>query len=252
MEADKTVSTEIEVSMITTGFQTQVVPMPVCRYEILDSASGGNPVAFAIIGQAVFHKWTCDTDTVDTFCMTVHSCTVDDGAGDNLQLLNEEGCAIDRYLMGNLDYPADLMASKEVHVFKYADRPALFFNCQISIAVKEPNAQCVRPTCAEPGGQGDGTGAAAQRFKREAENLVGIVDVSTPELQTLDIEDKAYNNQQLHNLLPSLSPIMISSPQEGVCLSHTTFTLVMILGAGLMIMAVATSAVLMVKRSSKA
>ena len=50
-------------SMITTGFQTQVVPMPVCRYEILDAADGGNPVAFAIIGQAVFHKWTCDTDT---------------------------------------------------------------------------------------------------------------------------------------------------------------------------------------------
>ena len=50
-------------SMITTGFQTQVVPMPVCRYEIFDAAEGGNAVAFAIIGQAVFHKWTCDTDT---------------------------------------------------------------------------------------------------------------------------------------------------------------------------------------------
>jgi hypothetical protein len=62
MEADKTVSTGIEVSEITTGFQTQVVPMPVCRYEILDSPTG-QPVRFAIIGQGVFHKWTCDTDT---------------------------------------------------------------------------------------------------------------------------------------------------------------------------------------------
>lgn len=34
MEADKTVSTQIEVSEITTAFQTQVVPMPVCRYEV--------------------------------------------------------------------------------------------------------------------------------------------------------------------------------------------------------------------------
>lgn len=33
MEADKTVSTQIEVSEITTAFQTQIVPMPVCRYE---------------------------------------------------------------------------------------------------------------------------------------------------------------------------------------------------------------------------
>jgi hypothetical protein len=161
MEADKTVSTDIEVSMITTGFQTQVVPMPICRYEILDSATGGNPVQFAIIGQAVFHKWTCDTDTVDTFCMTVHSCTVDDGNGDSLQLVDETGCAIDKYLLGNLDYPTDLMASKEAHVFKYADRPALFFNCQITILVKEPNAQCVRPQCAEPTGAGDGSGGGA-------------------------------------------------------------------------------------------
>ncbi|VDO52806.1 unnamed protein product [Brugia timori] len=35
MEADKTVSTQIEVSEMTTAFQTQVVPMPICRYEVI-------------------------------------------------------------------------------------------------------------------------------------------------------------------------------------------------------------------------
>lgn len=34
MEADKTVSTEIEVSDMTTSFATQMVAMPVCRYEV--------------------------------------------------------------------------------------------------------------------------------------------------------------------------------------------------------------------------
>lgn len=34
MEADKTVSTEIEVSEITTAFQTAIVPMPICRYDV--------------------------------------------------------------------------------------------------------------------------------------------------------------------------------------------------------------------------
>lgn len=34
MEADKTVSAQIEVSDITTAFQTQIVPMPICRYEV--------------------------------------------------------------------------------------------------------------------------------------------------------------------------------------------------------------------------
>lgn len=34
MEADKTVSTQIEVSEITTAFATQLVPMPICKYEV--------------------------------------------------------------------------------------------------------------------------------------------------------------------------------------------------------------------------
>lgn len=66
--------------------------------------------------------------------MTVHSCTVSDGAEDRLEVLNSDGCALDRYLLGNLEYPMDLMAIKEVHVFKFADRPQLEFNCQVAPA----------------------------------------------------------------------------------------------------------------------
>ncbi|PIO76299.1 zona pellucida-like domain protein [Teladorsagia circumcincta] len=51
MESDKTVSTQIEVSDLTTAFQTQVVPMPICRYEILDGGPSGQPIQFATIGQ---------------------------------------------------------------------------------------------------------------------------------------------------------------------------------------------------------
>uniref|UniRef100_A0A183DF40 ZP domain-containing protein n=1 Tax=Gongylonema pulchrum TaxID=637853 RepID=A0A183DF40_9BILA len=105
MEADKTVSTQIEVSEITTAFQTQIVPMPVCRYEILDGGPTGQPIQFATIGQQVYHKWTCDSETVDTFCAVVHSCFVDDGNGDTVEILNADGCALDKYLLNNLEYP---------------------------------------------------------------------------------------------------------------------------------------------------
>uniref|UniRef100_A0A914UL02 ZP domain-containing protein n=1 Tax=Plectus sambesii TaxID=2011161 RepID=A0A914UL02_9BILA len=117
MEADKTVSAELEVSMLTTGFQTQVVPMPICRYEILTGGPTGTPVQYALIGDSVYHKWTCDTETVDTFCMVVHSCEVDDGNGDKVELLTAEGCAVDKFLLNNLEYPTDLMAGQEAHVF---------------------------------------------------------------------------------------------------------------------------------------
>ncbi|KAF7640362.1 ZP domain-containing protein [Meloidogyne graminicola] len=152
MEADKTVSAQLEVSEITTQFQTQIVPMPVCKYEILEGGPTGQPIQFAIIGQQVYHKWTCDSETIDTFCAVVHSCTVDDGNGDTVQILNEEGCALDKFLLNNLEYPTDLTAGQEAHVYKYADRSQLFYQCQISITIKEPHSECARPKCAEPSG----------------------------------------------------------------------------------------------------
>lgn len=225
MEADKTVSTDIEVSMITTGFQTQFVPMPVCRYEILDAANDGQVVQFALIGQAVYHKWTCDTDTVDTFCMTVHSCFVDDGAGDRLDLIDEGGCALDKYLMGNLDYPSDLMGVKEVHVFKYADRPALQFQCQITILIKEPNGQCIRPECAEP--EGRGGGRRARRSVIEEEGAAGTMDVAS-DFATLDIST---HSQRLPNRSAFFDrPVIMHrdiSP-EGICISPLGLTTALI------------------------
>jgi len=135
--------------------------MPVCRYDILDNGPTGQPVKFALIGQQVYHKWTCDTETTDIFCMVVHDCFVDDGAGNKFTLLNDQGCGLDRHLLQNLEYTTDLMAGRESHVFKYADKAALFFQCQISIAIKEPGAQCVRPQCPEPGGPGSAIGTGA-------------------------------------------------------------------------------------------
>ncbi|VDM65159.1 unnamed protein product [Strongylus vulgaris] len=154
MESDKTVSTQIEVSDLTTAFQTQVVPMPICRYEILDGGPSGQPIQFATIGQQVYHKWTCDSETTDTFCAVVHTCTVDDGNGDTVQILNEDGCALDKFLLNNLEYPSDLTAGQEAHVYKYADRSQLFYQCQISISIKDPGSECPRPQCPEPTGFG--------------------------------------------------------------------------------------------------
>ncbi len=51
-------------------------------------------------------------------------------------------CSTDKNLLDNLEYTGDLMVGKESHVFKYTDRPALFFNCQIAILIKEPHGEC--------------------------------------------------------------------------------------------------------------
>jgi len=87
--------------------------MPVCRYDVLEGTATGQPVRFALIGQPVYHKWTCDSHTSDIFCMTVHSCFVEDGQGGRAMLLNEQGCALDKYLLQNVEYTSDLMAGEQ-------------------------------------------------------------------------------------------------------------------------------------------
>ncbi|CAJ0948104.1 unnamed protein product, partial [Mesorhabditis belari] len=153
MEADKTVSTDLHVSDLTTaGIETTIVPMPICRYELHEGGPEGPLIKYGFVGQQIYHRWVCDTETQDTYCMIVNTCTVDDGQGEKIQILDDKGCALDKFVLNNLEYPTDLSAGQEAHIYKFADRPDLFYQCQIAITIKEPNAECLRPECPEPAG----------------------------------------------------------------------------------------------------
>ncbi|KHN84962.1 Cuticlin-1 [Toxocara canis] len=240
MEADKTVSTQLEVSEITTAFQTQIVPMPICRYEILNGGPSGELLQYAVIGQQVYHKWTCDSETVNTFCAVVHSCFVDDGNGDKVKILNEEGCALDKYLLNNLEYPTDLMAGQEAHVYKYADRSQLFYQCQIRITIKEPGAECERPKCTDPQGFGavKETGekspirptAALRLLKKRAADYDNTMDVRTG-INTIDITDQPMPEELTLHFLRYNGLI-----SDGVCVSPSGF--IALLGIALLIVAI--------------
>ncbi|MFH4980828.1 hypothetical protein AB6A40_007537 [Gnathostoma spinigerum] len=239
MEADKTVSAQIEVSDLTTAFQTQIVPMPVCRYEILDGGPTGAPVQYAEIGQQVYHKWTCDSETIDTFCAVVHSCVVDDGNGDKVEILNAEGCAVDKYLLNNLEYPTDLMAGQEAHVYKYADRSQLFYQCQITITIKEPNSECERPKCQEPVGFGAvrtrDSGAVNEKpaspaqlrlLRKRSADYDNTLDVRT-DFEALDISDQTPVSPSLFRHRSQaesiFQPIVLTAKSHGICVSPFGF-----------------------------
>ncbi|VDM62682.1 unnamed protein product [Angiostrongylus costaricensis] len=148
MEMERRVEKEIIINMPPPTLHMKQVPMPVCTYEVLDGSPSGKPVYYASVGQMVYHKWKCEAEQKDAFCMVVHSCFVDDGNGERVQLLNARGCAMDKYLLTNLEYPEDLLAGREAHVYKYADRDNMYFDCQITLRIKEPGTEyCENALC---------------------------------------------------------------------------------------------------------
>uniref|UniRef100_A0A915PXJ4 ZP domain-containing protein n=1 Tax=Setaria digitata TaxID=48799 RepID=A0A915PXJ4_9BILA len=155
MEADKSVSVPMEVSMITTQFREKMYEMPRCEYTLRRGSQDGPVVEYAQLGENVYHRWEC-RDQGDTFGMLVHSCYVDNGFGDRVDILDDTGhvdslsrsCEREELI----DYDQSLrLATKPYHVFKYADRPVLQFQCQITLCLKY-DAGCIGltpPNCPE-------------------------------------------------------------------------------------------------------
>ncbi|VDK49623.1 unnamed protein product, partial [Anisakis simplex] len=139
MEADKTVTYPLTVSMHSLEPFTEIAEMPRCRYEVVDPLTM-EPLSVVSVGNKLLHKWTC------LWCMTVHSCFVEDGSGTQFVILDDTGCAIDRYLLDNLEYgPGELQAQKEAHAFKFADRVVVNFQCSIRLDIRD--GECPRPQC---------------------------------------------------------------------------------------------------------
>ncbi|KAI6182787.1 ZP domain-containing protein [Aphelenchoides bicaudatus] len=110
-ETEKKLDEKLEVADLTTAFITQQVSMPVCRYEILNGHPNGEPVHFGVVGQQVYHKFSCDSETIDTFCMLINSCFVE-AQDRRVEILDTRGCAIDKFVLNDLEYVSDLQAGQ--------------------------------------------------------------------------------------------------------------------------------------------
>ncbi|VDN32212.1 unnamed protein product [Cylicostephanus goldi] len=122
MQADKTVTYPMSVATQEIAALTEIAEMPRCRYEVIDPDTR-DTVDVVTVGSKLLHRWICESTAPDLWCMTVHSCRVEDESGTTFSILDDRGCSIDRYLLDNLEYgPGPLQAQKEAHAFKFADK----------------------------------------------------------------------------------------------------------------------------------
>ncbi|CDW54232.1 protein CUTL 8, a [Trichuris trichiura] len=135
MESEKTVASDLEVSTLTTGQLLDTAQMPTCAYEVRRGGPDGAVIRFAEIGEAVHHVWFCDTTTHK---ILVKNCFVDDGQGNQVKIIDENGCAIEPMIIGNLNYASSdtTKAWVDSYVFKFADKPHVFFHCTLQLCNK--------------------------------------------------------------------------------------------------------------------
>lgn len=70
---------------------------------------------------------------------------MEDGSGTRVEILTNDGCAVDKYILNNLEYQSPLAAGQEAHAFKFADKIVINFQCSIRLDIKK--GDCKRPKC---------------------------------------------------------------------------------------------------------
>ncbi|CAB3410427.1 unnamed protein product [Caenorhabditis bovis] len=134
-EAARTVTAAIDVSNLPTESVQSDLPMPTCSYTIRRDQLDGPILKYAKVGDQVVHRWQCDSED---YGLLVHSCYVEDGQGEKQMIIDERGCHSDHLLLGDPTYVEALnMAYRESFVFKFADRIAVRFQCEIRLCLKD-------------------------------------------------------------------------------------------------------------------
>ncbi|CAJ0593982.1 unnamed protein product [Cylicocyclus nassatus] len=142
-EASRGLTAELGVSMIPTTELEARHGIPGCSYSIhrssiedLDEGKpAGPPIQFARVGDRVLHQWHCNDKM---FGVLINNCYVTDGFGKKADVINDKGCPVDPILITGIRYSADLQrAYAESSVFKFADKPGVWFFCQIQMCMKK-------------------------------------------------------------------------------------------------------------------
>ncbi|KAF7632309.1 ZP domain-containing protein [Meloidogyne graminicola] len=143
-EASKGLTAELGVSMLPTTEVEARHGIPGCSYSIhrssIDELDAGKPagavIQFARVGDKVLHQWYCSTN--EMFGILINNCFVTDGVKQRVQVIDAQGCPLDPILITGTRYSADLQrAYAESQVFKFADRPGIWFFCQIQMCMKK-------------------------------------------------------------------------------------------------------------------
>ncbi|CAO4365240.1 unnamed protein product [Caenorhabditis nigoni] len=213
-EAEKTVSTDLDVNMNDEQEINGTMEPPSCDYLISDS--NGNSVQNSLVGELVRHQWTCKGGMASKLKMLVHQCFVKDGAGQQFEVIDEHGCTLDRLMLQTPTYSVDGMTAQvDAYIFKFPDRSTVDFRCTITFCSLD-DAECLEmtpPKC--------NLSNNSLRRKRSTKGLSSM-SLHANSLTVFDIDSSKSDNSQL---LPSSSFLRSSLKEyeQTFCVSVASF-----------------------------
>ncbi|KAK6103219.1 Zona pellucida-like domain family protein [Brugia pahangi] len=135
MEENKEVDAELKVSDLTTSMLESGHAMPQCSYTLHRDSPNGPVLRYGRVGDIVFHVWDCPSDV---YAMLIHSCYILDGKGGEHQVINENGCSTDDFIIPQLTYSNELTRSfAGASVVNLPDRESIYFSCQVKLCFKK-------------------------------------------------------------------------------------------------------------------
>ncbi|VDK50006.1 unnamed protein product [Anisakis simplex] len=166
-EASRGLTAELGVSMIPTTEVEARHSIPGCSYSIHASSiaelDAGKPA-----GPPIHQMFV-----PEMFGILINNCYVTDGFGKRADVVDSRGCAVDPILITGIRYSADLQrAYAESQVFKFADRPGVWFFCQIQMCMKKAG-MCdgvTPPGCASAVPKTLSAGGLEEGYDREVES----------------------------------------------------------------------------------
>ncbi|CAJ0605347.1 unnamed protein product [Cylicocyclus nassatus] len=218
-ESNRSISTQIDVGMEAPTDLNNTVSPPICAYNI--AGIDGKAIQNVRVGDRVKHEWTCKTSVPNVYTMLVHSCFVEDGAGQRYEVVDENGCSLDRYILNTPSYSSDgLTANVDAFMMKFPDRSSVDFQCAIKICSKlDGNCTLTPPDCS--------TKHTNQRRRRDTNAMDGeSMTIHSNSLTVLDADIAQEIPEQLaYTSDPEMLPpeFCFSVAGFGILVSASTF-----------------------------
>ncbi|KAK0423886.1 hypothetical protein QR680_008386 [Steinernema hermaphroditum] len=220
-----------------------------CQYNV-KNAVNGEVAKRLIIGEKVFHEWSCE-GARDDQCLLVTSCFLVTHDSKH-KLVDASGCSMDRTIVPEFEYVNNSYVGQLISVFGIAQKPFVHFQCQLSL-VDSVKGLCPIPDCEK-----DPSPKAPQRRDIASYLLhsnASILDALSQRVEILEVgaERRSSSDEEAPSCgrkssAPSTEIRRAQPPEGTVCVSKISFGAVAIATIAVAIFTLVVVLVAMVQR----